>query len=96
MSSWNELLRLRKRGQRPEGFLFVSDNVRQRVSIDSAGGFSVPFPSEESAYLVAGLEAVLIADRNEQSIAAALLIAGSNPSRFFTYFRETGLETVIA
>ena len=93
--SWQMLGHLRKRGQRPSGGLFVTDHTLQRRHLELGGLFTVMLPADEAAYLAAGLEVVLIADRNERSIHAAQCIASAHPSYFATYWRDHGLEVVL-
>ncbi len=94
-ASWSTLAHLRKRGQKPAGAVWVSDDWRQRQNLSVAGNLVLPLPSEGDAVYVAGLEVILIASPGEKASAAAQLLASAGPRRFVTYFRGRGAEVVL-
>lgn len=93
--SWQLLAHLRKRGQKPAGAVWVSDNWQQRQNLSVAGNLVLPLPTAEDVPYVAGLEVILIADPGEKATEAAQLLAGAGPRRFVTYFRGRGCEVVL-
>lgn len=94
-TSWDVLGRLRRRGQRPAGPVFVTDDWRQRANLEAAGAFAVPLPESEDATYAAGLEVVLLAAASEKVADAAQRLAAANPRTFVTYFRGRGAEVVL-
>ena len=93
--SWALLAHLRKRGQRPARGVLVTDSDLQRRNLGSAGAFALAFPAVEDSYLIAGLEAVVIADYGEKAVEVAQLLAAANPRYLATYWRGRGLQVVI-
>jgi len=93
--SWTALGRLRRRGQRPKGLLFVTDNWRQRVNLEASGAYAVSMPVAEECIYAAGLEVVLIATSSEQTIGVAQMLAAAGPSFFATHFRGQGRQVVL-
>ena len=93
--SWTALGRLRRRGQRPTGALFVTDNWRQRVNLEASGAYAVSMPVAEECIFAAGLEVVLIAEQSEHAVIIAQLLAAAGPRFFATYFRGRGRQVVL-
>jgi hypothetical protein len=93
--SWTALGRLRRRGQRPAGALFVTDDWRQRANLEASGAFAVSMPVAEECVFAAGLEVVLIAAPTEHAVAIAQMLAAAAPRYFATYFRGRGHEVVL-
>lgn len=93
--SWPLLAHLRKRGQRPAAAVFVTDHDWQRRHLVASGGFVLPLPEAADAYLVAGLDVILIATHTERTVEAAQQIAASNPRYMGAYWRGQGLQVVI-
>lgn len=93
--SWSALGRLRRRGQRPKGALFVTDDWRQRVNLEASGAYAVSMPIAEECIYAAGLEVVLIAASSEHAIGVAQMLAAAGPSFFATYFRGQGRQVVL-
>lgn len=93
--SWTALGRLRRRGQKPVGPVFVTDSWRQRVNLEDSGAFAVSFPLVEECIYAAGLEVVLIASRSELAVETAQHLASAGPRYFATYFRGQGLQVVL-
>ena len=93
--SWSALGRLRRRGQKPAGPVFVTDNWRQRVNLEASGAFAVSMPIVEECIFAAGLEVFLIAGHTEQAVAIAQQLAAAGPRYFATYFRGRGRQVVL-
>jgi len=93
--SWTALGRLRRRGQRPKGALFVTDQWRQRVNLEASGAYAVSMPIAEECIYAAGLEVVLIAEQSEHAVTIAQLIAAAGPRYLATYFRGRGRQVVL-
>lgn len=93
--SWTALGRLRRRGQRPQGALFVTDDWRQRVNLEASGAYAVSMPVAEECIFAAGLEVVFIAAPSEHTVTVAQLLAAAGPSYFATYFRGRGRQVVL-
>lgn len=94
-SSWTALGRLRRRGQKPAGAVFVTDDWRQRANLEASGAFAVSMPLAEECIFAAGLEVVLIAAPTEHAREIAQLLASAGPGYFATYFRDRGHEVVL-
>lgn len=94
-ASWSTLARLRQRGQRPAWGVFVTDHPAQRHHLEESGAFAVGLPSPEHAYLVSGLDVVIIADFTPKTVDVARRFLSANPAYFATYFRGRGLSVVI-
>ena len=94
-TSWTALGRLRRRGQRPAGAVFVTDDWRQRANLEAGGLFAVSMPLATEVIFAAGLEVVLIANSTEHAIVVAQLLAAAAPRYFATYFRGRGHEVVL-
>ncbi len=93
--SWSLLGHLRRRGQKPAGAVWITDDWRQMANLRAGGNFVLPLPVAAEVPYVAGLEVILIANQGEEGAAAAQLLAGANPRRFVTYFRGRGAEVVL-
>ena len=93
--SWSALGRLRRRGQKPVGLLFITDNWRQRKNLEDSGAFAVSFPLIEECIFAAGLEVVLIADPTELAMDMAQHIASARPRFFATHFRGRERSVVL-
>ena len=93
--SWPNLAMMRKRGQRPAAGVYVTDHGAQRSFLVAAGLYAVELPHGDEVNWAAGLDIVVIADRNTQTVEAAQRIAGSNPRYLATYWRGVGLQVVI-
>lgn len=93
--SWTALGRLRRRGQRPAGAVFVTDNWRQRLNLEESGAFAVAFPLVEECIFVAGLEVVLLAEPTELAMDMAQYLASAGPRFFATYFRGRARSVVL-
>lgn len=93
--SWATLAHLRKRGQRPSGLVIVTDNEFQRRNLCVSGGFALPFPQVAETFLIAGLDAVVIANCGERPIEVTQQMAAANPRYLATYWRGQGLQVVI-
>jgi len=93
--SWRTLATMRKRGQRPADGVFVTDHERQRWNLIDSGLFAVPLPKPEEAYLAAGLDVVVIAERSERAIEVAVLLASAGPAFLATYWRGQDREVVL-
>ena len=93
--SWTALGRLRRRGQKPGGALFVTDDWRQRANLEASGAFAVSMPLVEECVYAAGLEVVLIASPSEHAVGIAQILAAAGPRYFATYFRGRGREVVL-
>ena len=94
-TSWTVLGRLRRRGQRPAGAVFVTDDWRQRANLEASGAFAVSMPLAEECVFVAGLEVVMIATTTDHAVAIAQMLAAAAPRYFATYFRGRGHEVVL-
>lgn len=92
-ASWWNLRALRKRGQRPAGNVYVTDHGVQRRNLEASGLYALPVPQADQAIAVAGLDVVLIADRNECTVEVAQVLA-AKAGHFATYFRGEGLAWV--
>ena len=93
--SWQMLAHLRKHGQRPAGLVIMTDHDFQRRNLCASGAFAVSFPEVAEAFLVAGLDAVVIANYGEKPVEVAQLLAAANPRYLATYWRGQGLRVVI-
>ena len=93
--SWTALGRLRRRGQKPAGPLFVTDNWRQRANLEASGAYAVSMPLAEECIFAAGLDIVLIAESTEHALMIAQLLGAAYPRYFATYFRDRGHEVVL-
>lgn len=93
--SWDSLSQLRRRGQRPAFVIFITDHGGQRRNLCDSGGYALRFPEPEEAYLVAGLDVVIIADGGGRAVEAAQDLAGANPRYLATYWRGQGLSVVM-
>lgn len=93
--SWTALGRLRRRGQKPAGPLFVTDNWQQRANLEASGAFAVSMPLIEECIFAAGLEVVLIAGPTEHAVGIAQHLAAAGPKYFATYFRGHGRQVVL-
>lgn len=93
-TNWPVLARLRRRGQKPAGAIWITDDWRQRANLEASGAFAAFPPTAEELILLAGLEVILIADPGERGVAVAEMLAGSAAKSFSTYFRGRGLEVV--
>jgi hypothetical protein len=81
--SYADLTRMRKRGQRPIGPLYVSDDRAFRDRMYTCHGlYGVPLPKPEQCFLLAGLWVVMLAKRDDRTQEIAELIASANPKRF--------------
>lgn len=94
LPSWALLAHLRKRGQRPAGFMLVTDHERQRRNLIASGAFALPLPKAEEGYLVAGLEVALFADRNEPGAEAAGILFASHPASLVVLWRGGEVEAL--
>lgn len=93
--SWTALGRLRRRGQKPAGPVFITDNWRQRVNLEESGAFAVSLPLVEECIFAAGLEVVLIAAPTDLAMETAQYLASAGPRFFATYFRGRGRQVVL-
>lgn len=93
--SWTALGRLRRRGQRPKGMLFVTDNWRQRVNLEASGAYAVSMPIAEECIYAAGLEVVLLAEQSEHAVTIAQLLAAAGPRFLATHFRGRERQVVL-
>lgn len=87
--------RLRLRGQRPAGAIWVTDDARQRQHLQDSGVFAVELPPPERAYFVAGLAVLLTANQCARLIALAQALAGAHPARLVVLWRGHAPQWVI-
>lgn len=92
--SWQTLARLRRRGQKPAGAVWITDDWRQRANLEASGAFALALPVAQELVYLAGLEVILLANPGEEGAAVAQMLAGSSARRLSTYFRGRGLEVV--
>lgn len=93
--SWSALGRFRRRGQRPAGPLFVTDDWRQRMNLEASGAFAVSMPLVEECVFAAGLEVILVAGPTEHARQIAQQLASAGPKSFAAYFRGRGRQVVL-
>lgn len=93
---WPMLARLRKQGQRPLGFLAVTDSGRRQAYWQRLGFMALMLPKPEECYLVAGLSVLLDCERNAATIAKAQAIAEARPKRFDIGWRGDRFDVVIS
>jgi hypothetical protein len=95
-ADWRELASMRKRGQRPHGFIAIADTHRRREHWMRLGFMALPLPAPDQCFLLAGLWVLLDVDRNGTTSARALEIATSRPKRLQIAWRnEAKFEAVI-
>lgn len=94
-ASWQTLGHLRRRGQRPQGGVWIVDETYQRQHLEDSGAFAVGFPEPAEVYLVAGLGVTLIADKTVKAIEIAHMLAMARPAMFVVLWREEGRQLVI-
>ncbi len=73
---------LRKRGQRPEGSVFLAELFEHRRNLSRRGIYALGLPPEECAIRIAGLCVVMVANRTERAIKAAGEILEARPKSF--------------
>lgn len=95
LPSWDLLASLRRRGQRPAGFMLVTDREWQRRNLIASGAFALPLPKEAEGYLVAGLDVALFAEREPDAIEAAGVLFASRPARLLILWRPENFEVVL-
>jgi hypothetical protein len=96
MPSYRELAHMRKRGQRPLGPIWVTDDAAERRRVyEHFGLFPVPLPKLEQAYLLAGLWVHMYAQRTEDTMGVAAWITAAGPKRFTIKWIGERWDTVI-
>jgi hypothetical protein len=81
--SYADLARMRKRGQRPVGPIYVTDDRPEREWLWRQHGlYGIPLPKPDQAYLLAGLWVTMQAKREERTQVIAEQIAYANPKKF--------------
>lgn len=93
--SWTALGRLRRRGQRPKGMLFVTDDWRQRENLEASGAYAVSMPLVEECIFAAGLEVVLLAWPTEQAVTIGQQLASAAPRYLAIHFRGHERQVVL-
>lgn len=94
-ASWQTLASLRRRGQRPQAGIWITDDASQRVHLEDSGVFAVDLPRPEDIYLVAGLGVTLTANKTVRTIEVAHMLASARPALFILLWRGENPQLVI-
>lgn len=94
--SWRGLMTLRKRGQAPAGWVWITDNYRDRSSLEAQGEFALLPPTEGEEIACAGLSVFMVATDTEYSREVATRIAQANPKFFGNLLGKQRTQVVIA
>lgn len=94
--SWRGLLALRKRGQAPAGWVWITDNYADRAGLESQGEYALLPPADGEELALAGLPVFLHAAGTERSREIAARIAQASPKFFAVLFGKQRTQVVIA
>lgn len=95
LCSWQGLRTLRKRGQAPAGWVWITDDYRDRSSLESQGEFALLPPAEGDEIACAGLSVFMLAPDTERSREVAARIAQANPKFFGVLLGKQRTQVVI-
>lgn len=94
--SWRGLLALRKRGQAPAGWVWITDNYADRAGLESQGEYALLPPEEGAELALAGLRVFMHAAGTDRSREVAARISQANPKFFAVLFGKQATQVVIA
>lgn len=92
--SWHLLQRMRKRGERPMGGVWMVDDDSRRLLLLSRGLYAIRVPARAQAWL-SGLDVFLLARRMPSRIELAQEIASTYPRFFALEWEGEQWQTVI-
>lgn len=94
--SWRGLLALRKRGQAPAGWVWITDNFADRFGLEAQEEYALLPPAEGEEMAIAGLSVFMHAADTERSREIATRIAQANPKFFAVLLGKQRTQVVIA
>lgn len=94
--SWRGLLALRKRGQAPAGWVWITDSYADRSGLEQQGEYALLPPDEGEELALAGLSVFMNAANTDRSREVAARIAQASPKFFGVLFNGQRTQVVIA